>query len=111
MASLREAARAVLDDARDAIGYLIIWKEGRSWNSEVYYEVQYDDYDGWKIESDVIEDLQEIVEADPNAIAVNAYYDNLGELEDMTLDSLVDGIRYQYEIAPGSLAHALSQAA
>lgn len=34
MASLREVARDLLYDAQDAISWLVIWKEGRSWYGE-----------------------------------------------------------------------------
>ena len=88
MASLRDAARDVLYEAKDTIAYLVFWKTGRSWNSEALYE---------------------IVAADPDAICVNGYVDNIGPLEDMTLESLMDGIRFQREVAPGSLAYALQQ--
>ena len=55
MASIREAAQQVLNIARDGIGWIVFWKEGRGWDSDDVY-VDYDesgtvayDKDGIKI--------------------------------------------------------------
>ena len=107
MASLRDAARSVLDDAKDAIGYLVIWKEKRSWNARCYYGIEWYEIYEPKIDEEIRGELEEILATDPDAICVNPYYDNLGELENMTLASLMDGIRFQREVAPGSLRMVL----
>ena len=103
MASLREEARWILGEARDAICWIAVWKTGRSWNIETLYGVEYDEgrtyprrESSWKIDEDDERRLREICEEDQNAILVNGYYCNLGSLEEMTLDSLIDGIRFQY---------------
>ena len=103
MASLREAARSVLDEAKDAICWIAIWKNGKSWNAECMYETEYEEgrsyprrESSWRIEEDDAERLKEIYAEDNNAILVNAYYCNLGPWEDMTLATLTDGIRFQY---------------
>ena len=103
MASLREEARYILDDARDAICWIAIWKTGRSWHAECMYDTEYDEgrlyprrESSWKIEEEDAERLKEIYAEDNDAILVNGYYCNLGSLEEMTLESLMDGIRFQY---------------
>lgn len=116
MASLREAARSVLDDAKDAICWIAIWKTGRSWNAETMYETEYDEGrsyprrdSSWKIEEYDADRLKEIYAEDNNAILVNAYYCNLGGWETMTLESLIDGIRFQYDLG-GDLMDILQKA-
>ena len=103
MASLREEARWILDEARDAICWIAVWKTGRSWNVETFYGVEYDEgrlypprESSWKIEEDDEKRLREIYEEDHDAIMVNGYYCNLGSLEEMTLESLINGIKFQY---------------
>ena len=104
MASMREVAREVLDDAKSAINWIAFWKTGRSWHSEIFFGVEYDDGRScwnpkpstWKIDDEDADRLLQIYDEDSGAILVNAYYDNLGGLEDMTLESLIDGILFQY---------------
>ena len=96
MASLREEARWILDEARAAICWIAVWKTGRSWNVETFYGVEYDEGRLYPIEEDDEKRLREIYEEDNDAILVNGYYCNLGSLEEMTLESLIDGIKFQY---------------
>ncbi len=108
MASLKEEAHWILDDARAGIAWIAIWKTGRSWHTETMYanDVEYTESrgypwnvkGGWRIEDDAADRLREIWNEDNNAILVNPFYDNLGPFEDMTLNSLVDGIRFQYYV-------------
>ena len=116
MASLREAARSVLDDARDGVCWIVIWKTGRSWNAEVMYGVDYTEGrsypkqdEKWDVELDDVQRLVEIMNEDPDARLVNGYYTNLGSLEEMTLASLMDGIRFQYGFG-GNIEHVLRMA-
>jgi hypothetical protein len=104
MASLREAARYVLDDARDGCCWIAIWKTGRSWHTETFYDADYDEGStflnrpsSWKITAEDASRLKEIMAEDSAARFVHGYYSNLGSIEDMTLDSLTDGLRFQYE--------------
>lgn len=106
MASLREAARSVYEDARDAIGWIAVWKTGRSWHAECFYDIEYTEPSkyiqkenwGWKMDMDIAGDLQEIVKKDPEARLMNAYYSNMGTLEEMTLETLQAGILFQYSL-------------
>ena len=105
MASLREEARWVLDDARDGICWIAVWKTGRSWHCEALYGCEYTESNQrmhidahWDIDTDDMDRMREILAEDQDACLVNGYYYNLGSLEEMTLDSLVDGLRWQYDI-------------
>lgn len=108
MASLRQEAQDVLDIARDGIGWIACWKNGRGWNCMTFWpdditsdnDLVFDDFD--------IEGLQNILKTDPRAILVNSYHHNLGDTECMTRDSLAAALRWQYELQHYLVADALS---
>jgi len=111
MASLREEARDILDEAREGIIWFAVWKTGRSWNIRLIYSADYTEASAfrpekWDIDADDLQELEDILADDDDALLLNGYYQNIGSLEDMTLDSLVDGIRFQYEHG-GNLANIL----
>lgn len=109
MASLKEAAKNILYEAQDGIAFLVLWKEGRGWKSESYYEIEYDEgKSAYSVDRSAVDELKQIVRTDPDAIAVCGYYDNIGPMEDMTLGSLIDGLRFQYKVCPGSLLGLLN---
>lgn len=109
MASIRNAAQWVLDDCRDGIGWVAIWKEGRSWESERIYGVDFDErtYTATIDDTDELERLKAILAIDPHAIIVNGYYHNLGDPECMTRDTLADSLRWQYELQNATVANFL----
>lgn len=109
MASIRNAAQWVLDDCRDGIGWVAIWKEGRSWESERIYGVDFDEhtYTATIDDADELERLQAILAFDPHAIIVNGYYHNLGDPECMTRDTLAYALRWQYELQNATVANFL----
>lgn len=109
MASIRKAAQWVLDDCRDGIGWVAIWKEGRSWESERIYGVDFDErtYTAKIDDPEEQERLQAILAIDPHAIIVNSYYHNLGDTECMTRDTLADALRWQYELQNATVANFL----
>lgn len=101
MASLRDCARSIREEAADGIQWIVLWKEGRSWNIEafcpddVYYESS-----TMEVSADDLQRLHQIVETDPDAILVNGYYSNIGCHEDGSLPDLqvlADALRWQYE--------------
>ena len=99
MASIRQIAQDVLYEARDGIAWIVLYKEGRSWNAECFWglfdkqEVFTTDY------PEDAERLREILSIDPNAIFVNAYLHNLGPIDDeMTRDTLAKALRWQYDM-------------
>ncbi|MBR6705656.1 MAG: hypothetical protein IKI84_03115 [Clostridia bacterium] len=117
MASLKEEARFILDGAMTGVAWLAIWKTGRTWHAEAMYDVEYTEGRGypwnvkesWKIEADTAARLCEICSEDRDAILVNPLYDNLGTFEEMTLASLIDGIRFQYDFG-GNIMEILRMA-
>lgn len=104
MASLRDEARPYFDDFRNAIQWIAVWKVGRGWNCQLIWSAEYEEgsrrwhrEEKWTIDEEDREELRHILEQDPNACLINGYYLNIGPLEEMTLASLVDGLRFQYD--------------
>lgn len=101
MASLRNCARSIREEAADGICWIALWKEGRSWNVDtVWPEDMLYDEGVMTLEADDLERLREIMKADPNAILVSGEYSNIGcsgtgELPDLQV--LTDALRWQYE--------------
>lgn len=109
MASLRQEAQNVLDTARDGIGWIVIWKTGRSWHSwEIWPDILQDNALVLDFEDDDWEQLQDILREDPQAMIVNGFYDNLGDTEDVTRESLTAALRWQYELGHNLLADHVS---
>ncbi len=107
MASIRVEAQDVLDVARGGIGWIALWKSGRSWSSFPFYpeidrnnDLVFEDYE--------IEQLKNILAIDRQAILVNSYYHNLGDTECMTRDSLAEALRGQYNLQHYTVADVLS---
>lgn len=106
MATLRQNAQDMIDVAREGIGWIALWKDGKGWMSRDFYpdidrlgRLTFEDYD--------IEALQAIVELDPRAILVNGWYHNLGDCTCMTRDSLADALRWQYSLQNYQVKDAL----
>lgn len=97
MASLRNCSREMLGVARDGIGWIALWKQGRSWEARDFFPNP--DYKAGVMEINPwnIDELRGIVAADPNAILVNSWYHNLGDTDAMTAESLAGFLRWQYE--------------
>lgn len=109
MASIREAAQRVLDTARDGIGWIAFWKEGRGWNSD-YVAVDFDERGRiLAIDDGDLDLLREVYEKDHSAILVNSYVHNLGVFGDEgTRDDLVAGLKWQYKLQQYLVADALT---
>ena len=91
MASLRDSVKDYQEELRDGIAWVAFWKEGRSWNAELFHL----EVDG-TLEPFDRSRLEEIKSTDPAAVILNGYYcGHLGE--DMSLDELTAGVRYHYE--------------
>lgn len=103
MASLKEAARSVISEARDGICWIAVYKDGRSWNAECVW-IDYDERSKCfqNVDSEDVARCCEILSIDPDAVLVNGYYCNIGPLEEMTVQTLADGLRFQYETVGGS---------
>ena len=91
-------AQTVLIDAQNAICWLAVWKEGRSWNIKAFWPA-YNEHNNRfeEVEDCDLDELRNISEIDPNAIFINGYYFNLGSLEEMTRESLAAAIKWHYE--------------
>lgn len=112
MASMRQAAQDVLDDARDGIGWIALWKDGKGWMSKAYYPDM--DRQGRLIFEDYeLESLRTLAQFDHNAILVNSYYHNLGpvEAESLTRDQLAAALRWQYDTGHALVIEAVENCA
>ncbi len=99
MASIMKCASEVIDTARDGIIWFALWKTGRSWHV-MEITAEYFDCETATYVLTFPEDKQEIeriLAEDPNAAFLNGYYCNLGDPEEMTVNSLADALRWQYE--------------
>ena len=69
MASLRDCARYVREEAADGIAWIAVWKVGRSWNVDTVWpeDLEYDQ-GVMVLEADDLERLREIMRADADAI-------------------------------------------
>lgn len=108
MASLRNTAQNVLEEARDGIAWIALYKQGRGWAASCFWpeigrngELTFD--------LDDLNELKEILAADRDAILVNGYYCNLGSMDEMTRDSLTNALRWQYESQWSRLAEAMEE--
>lgn len=111
MATLRNAAQWVLEEARDGIQWIALWKEGRSWETGTY-SVDYNEHESTAA-LDYPEDMEELLQIlakDKNAIIVNSYYHNLAVWENyVTRDDLAAALRWQYDLQHATLADFLER--
>lgn len=98
MAALKEIAREYASEIRDGIGWLIVYRTGRSWHALTVWS----DLGNNEWEADDINDALEALRLDPRAVALNGYY--LGRFGDMTIDDIAAGIRWHYERGTNALA-------
>ena len=97
MASLRDLARENISDAAFGVCWFAIWKNGRKWNMEAFWPEYDERKDAFKVDHEDEKRMREILAEDYNAKFVNGYYCNIGTMEEMTVESLADGLRFQYE--------------
>lgn len=98
MAALKEIAREYASEIRDGIGWVIVYRTGRSWHALTVWS----DLGNNEWETDDINDALEALRLDPRAVALNGYY--LGRFGDMTIDDITAGIRWHYERGTNALA-------
>ena len=98
MAALKEIAREYASEIRDGIGWVIVYRTGRSWHALTVWS----DLGNNEWETDDINDALEALRLDPRAVALNGYY--LGHFGDMTIEDIAAGIRYHYERGTNALA-------
>ncbi len=98
MASLKKCATWALDEARNGVGWILLFKIGRSWNVSTIYPDAFDwDSRTMRIGADELAEIRNAISVDENAILVNSYYHNLGAMEDITLAILENSLLWQYE--------------
>ena len=98
MASLRDSVKDYQEELRDGIAWVAFWKQGRSWNAELFHL----EVDG-TLEPFDRSRLEEIKAADPAAVILNGYYcGHLGG--DMSLDELTAGVRHHYKNGTNDVA-------
>lgn len=97
MATLRQNAQDMLDVAREGIGWIALWRDGKGWMStDLYPDIDrsgaliFEEYD--------TRSLQNIAKLDPRAILVNGWEHNLGDTTCMTRDSLAAALKWQYNL-------------
>ena len=92
MAAIREIVREWADEIRDGIAWVIVWKNGRSWNAQAVWLNP--DTDTFEPEDMTL--ARKILVQDPNAVMLNGY--DCGHLgENMTVAELTAGICWHYK--------------
>lgn len=107
MANLRTTAQQVLEEARDGIAWIALYREGRGWRAACFWPTFYEESGLFTFDPDDAQELKAILATDPDAIFVNSYYTNLGPTEGMTRESLSSALRWQYEEHFNRLAEAV----
>ena len=107
MASMRQTAQDMIDVAREGIGWIALWKDGKGWMARDFYpdidrenNLIFEDYD--------MDALRLIHQQDPRAILVNGWHHNLGDTTCMNRDSLADALRWQYSLQHYTVADAVN---
>lgn len=95
MASLKQIVKEYRDEIVDGCAWVIIYKEGRSWNAEAYWAEDGDYDNGYTFDSDAVAAMERIAKADHKAICINGYYMGFGE--DFTNDDLANKVQWFYE--------------
>lgn len=99
MAALRDIARDFAEEIRDGIGWVIVYRTGRSWSALTLWS----DLGSGEWETDDLNDAIGILKTDPDAVVLNGYYcGHFGE--GMTIDEIAAGIRWHYEGGHNRLA-------
>lgn len=99
MAALRDIARDFAAEIRDGIGWVVVYRIGRSWNAlSLWSDIWNNEW-----ETDDLNDAIGILKADSDAVVLNGYYcGHFGE--GITIDEIAAGIRWHYEGGRNRLA-------
>lgn len=93
MASLKQIVREEYDTFVDGIAWVVIYKDGRSWKSNTFYETGGSYNDGLIFGADDMIDMRIIASIDHKAICVNGYY---MALDTCTREELEDKLLWMY---------------
>ena len=107
MASIKEIAKYYNGDIQDGIHWVAIWKTGRSWNAEVFYEDDGDYENGYIYSKEDREQMKAILKEDSTAIMINGYYTNCGtdENRQVPVNDIIAGIEWNYYNHYNTLRH------
>lgn len=94
MASLKDIIKEEYSTIADGIAWVAIYKEGRSWKSDYFYEESGSYDEGLVFSADDMEELRRISKVDNKAICINGYYMGFGE--DFTKKEMEDKILWMY---------------
>lgn len=94
MASLKQIIKDNKDEICDSIAWVVIYKEGRSWNAEAFWNEDGSYDDGLVFGAEDYARLNEIAAIDSKAICINGYYMPFGE--DFTLAEIEAKVLYFY---------------
>lgn len=94
MASLKDIIKSDYDIIADGIAWVVIYKEGRNWESDYFYEESGSYDDGLVFSSDDMEELRNIAKMDHKAICINGYYMGFGY--DFTQKEMENKILWMY---------------
>ena len=94
MASLKSIVKEEYNTIADGIAWVVIYKEGRSWKCNYFYEENGSYDEGLVFSTDDMKELRRISQIDHKAICINGYYMGFGE--DFTLKEMEDKILWMY---------------
>lgn len=98
MASLKKQVSFWRGEFKGQVAWMAVWKEGRGWGVTPLYPDFIEDTKRFNWEDQDDHDIiRDILKTDPNAVLMNGYYCNLGDVETDTLDDTVNAVRRQYE--------------
>ena len=98
MARLRTIAEQLKGVAEDGIGWIVIWKEGKSWNGREVWPEYREDSHSLILDKEDRETIREIVKKDPQAILVNSWVHNLGVVDyEVSTIKLEENLRWHYQ--------------
>lgn len=95
MASLKEIVKCCHNEIVDGATWVIIWKEGRSWNACINREDDGDTETGLIFATDEVEYLEKIASTDPKAIFLNGIFCRIPY--ESTDAEIIDIVRRYYE--------------
>ncbi len=99
MAALKEVCKYYKGDIEDGCCWVAIWKEGRSWRGEAFYQEDGGYNEGYRFTVEDMERMQDIIKADHKAVMLNGYYTNCGAHEDggaVPLADIIAGVEWNY---------------
>lgn len=108
MASIRAIATEFNNDIQDGICWVAIWKNGRSWCGEFFYDDCRGSYeDGYYFSKEDIWKMEAIMNEDSNAIMINGYYTNCGtdENRQVPVSDIINCIEWNYYNHYNTLRH------